>query len=708
MVSFFNYFRQSSLKAVDEAHGKIIWLFLATIITQIILYLPALSLPFAGFEDFQFLEKGWSGFMRNPNIPIQIDVGRPLGALILGLYAGIISSISDLNIVRGVSVAVLSVCQMSLIVFLIRSGAGSSLAFGMSTIVFATATITSTGQWAAAAQMPFAILFAFVSAELLYKGVTLQKNISSCSFKHYFKDRLIVASLISLIVSFLIYPTLALFFLVPFFVLALFCKNESFNDLFGHMLLVALAMVCMVYVLYFFGVKFAYFPIIRSIYPELLGNPIYNFDINADIFSKLFWMIIEVIPRFTEVFAIPKGGSTFISTILVLGGGAVSYRLFCSNEILRDPRGLKTLVLRTSLLLSLICVGNAHLVLSESAHLAPRIYAVGQTMLVFLFLASINEIGKILSSLHFRKIVLCVISVVAIVSVFSANRNIHTTALNQFMELRYMAAEIKRQYSPELNTIAVVQVPRRSMFMGDDIPGYNWTNSDVIGSMIPAMVSQALIQIGIADRYVAGLGADATYEESGRRKLRVVPIKPGELAYIEVDSVEIDQTRTIEIIDMRRLLVTKPRHAAEDSKRPAEPVEIVLMYSTAVQSVDNRYGPGSAVRPNSRNPDRFWETGPVPISLQFVFQDPKHVSSYSLGTGIGATGRMPVSWSIEGLSEDDVWQVLDRRKDESWTDGEVKRFPISNNANYRHYKMIFNETSDGVLRIYEIKLDYKQ
>ncbi len=688
--------------------SDLVWLFAATTILQVILYLPALTLPFAGFEDFQFLEQGWSGFLKNPNIPIQIDVGRPLGALILGLYAGIISSISDLNLVRSISVAVLTVCQMSLIVFLIRSGVGSLLAFGMSTIVFATATITSTGQWAAAAQMPFAILFAFASAEVLYRGVTLQKNIGSDSSKHYFKDRLIVASLILLIVSFLIYPTLALFFLVPFFVLALFCENESFNDLFGHMLLVALAMVCMVYVLYFFGIKFAYFPIVRSIYPELLGNPIYNFDINADIFSKLLWMTKEVIPRFTEVFAIPKGGSIFISTILVLGGGAVGYRLFFGNEILRNPRGLKTLVLRTSLLLSFICVGNAHLVLSESAHLAPRIYAVGQTMLVFLFLASINEIGKILSSLHFSKIVLCVISVVALVSVFSANKNIHTTALNQFMELRYIAAEIKRQYSPELNTIAVVQVPRRSMFMGDDIPGYNWTNSDVIGSMIPAMVSQALIQIGITDRYVGGLGADAAYEEAGRRKLTVVPIKPEEFAYIEVDAADIDLTGNIEVIDMRRLLVTNAPQTDVGSGLPAEPVEIVLMHSSGAQMPNNRYGPGSAVRPDSRNPDRFWETGPVPISLRFVFEGPEHLSSYAFGTGVGATGRMPISWSIEGLSEDNVWHVLDRRKDESWTDGEVKSFPISNNASYRQYKMVFNKTSDGVLRIYDIKLGYKK
>jgi hypothetical protein len=695
-----------SIKFFDHDRSTLLWLSLATVTMQLILYFPALTLPFAGFEDYQFLEKGWSGFMENPNIPIQIDVGRPLGALILGMYAGIISSISDLNIIRTISVVVLSICQISLIVFLLRSGLGALASFAISTTIFTTATISSTGQWAAAAQMPVAILFAFLAAESLYRGISFQQTTADVSLRDYFKDRWTVASFISLSVSFLIYPTLALFFAVPFFGMTLFCKKNFYDARLKRMLLVATTIISIVYVFYFLIIKFIYFPIIRNIYPEIFGNPIYSFDIDVNILSRIIWMFTEVIPRFTEVFAVTKGGSFWIVVTLLLGLCAFITRIFYKEKILDDNDALRIMLVRLLFLIGFFGIANAHLILAESAHLAPRIYAAGQTMLIFVFFASIIELVTLAGKLRRGRAFVGIILFVAMVSFFFAKNNIHTTALNQWMELRYLGAEIKRQYTSEVNTIAVVQVPRRNMFIGDDIPGYNWTNSDVIGSMIPAMVAQALINIGITDRYVDGLGSNAPYEKAGRRNLKVVPIKPTDVAYIEVNSPEIGELGSVKVIDMRELLITRGSSANDARYDPREPVEVVLMYSNAKLKNDDRYGPGSAIRPDSRNADRFWETGPVPISLQFLFEDKKNVGSYAFGTGIGATGRMPMAWVVEGRGENDTWEVLDQQENQKWTDGETRTFLIKSAIKYQRYRIVFQKSSDGILRIYDIKLHY--
>jgi hypothetical protein len=693
-------------KSPDYDRNKLIWLFLAIAAAQIVLYLPALTLPFAGFEDFQFLEKGWSGFMKNPNIPIQIDVGRPLGALILGMYAGIISSISDLNIVRSVSVAVLSICQMSLVIFLLRTGMGSLLAFGMSTTIFATATISSIGQWAAAAQMPFAILFAFLAAEFLYKGMRVKQSTEKASIFSCFKERWVLFSCFTLIISFLIYPTLALFFVVPFFGLTLFCEKKLFDAHHKRILTVAVISISFVYALYFFGIKFIYFPIIRDIYPELFGNPIYSFDITSSIFSKVIWMLTEVIPRFTEVFAVSNGGRLWISGILLLGGSAFVARLFYRENILRDRRGFKIILIRLFLLICFFGIGNAHLVLSESAHLAPRVYAVGQTMLILVLFAAIIELVSLVNTLQRNGVAVGIVLTIAMAAVVFSNKSIHTTALNQWMELRYLGAEIKRQYTSTVSTIAVVQVPRRSMFIGEDIPGYNWTNSDVIGSMIPAMAAQALINIGITDRYVDGLGANTAHENAGRKGLKVIPIKPDDRAYIEVDSAEIEKLEAVKVIDMRQLLMMSSSNVSEEPRSLEESVEVVLMLSSSVQKSGDRYGPGSALRPDLNNPDRFWEAGPMPVSLQFFFEDKKDVRSYTLGTGVSATGRMPIAWRVEGLGEANTWEVLDSQENQEWIDSEIKTFLIKRVGSYQRYRIVFEKSLEGILRVYDLKLHY--
>ena len=708
MLSFFRTGGDKLIDNLDSDFRKIAWLFLATVIMQILLYLPTLTLPFAGFEDFQFLEKGWSGFMKNPNIPIQIDVGRPLGAVILGLYAGLISSVADLNIVRSISAIVLSICQMSLIIFLLRSGLNALVSFGIATTIFTTATISSTGQWAAAAQMPVAILFAFLAAEFLYRGVVTQSVTEGISLWQHVRKKWILLSFITLSAAFLTYPTLALFFVIPFFSMTLFCKKNLHEKLLNRMLLASTVIISLVYTLYFFGIKLIYFPLIRNIYPEKFGNPIYTFDINSNILSKIIWMFTEALPRFTEVLAVSNGGSSWVVTILLLGLCAFIYRILFKEKTLSNRCEAKTNRARLFFLICFFGIANAHLILAESATLAPRIYAVGQTMVIIAFFASLIELTSLAVERQRRRVLASIIIVLAVISFFFAKQSIHTTALNQWVELRYLGAEIKRQYTPEVNTIAVVQVPRRSMFIGTDIPGYNWTNSDEIGSMIPAMAAQALINIGINDRYVDGLGSNAPYEKSGRRNLKIIPIKPEEVAYIEVNSAEGVAKGSIKIIDMRQLLTMNHSDLNKSQPTRNKSVEVVQIYSSAGQRNGYIYGPQSAIRADLNNPDRFWEAGPMPISLRFIFESGKNIQSYSLGTGIGASGRMPIAWKVEGFGKDNVWEILDQQQNQTWTDGESKIFPIRDIKDYTRYQIVFEKTSDGILRIYDIKLNFEQ
>jgi hypothetical protein len=690
-----------SIKGQAFVPVKLGWLLLAMIAAHFLLYFPALTLHYGGFEDFQFLEKGWSGFLRNPNIPIQMDVGRPFGALILGVFAGIIDNLGDLNIVRAISALFLVFSQMIIHIFLVRSGLSTIMSFAISLAIFTTATVTSTAQWAAAVQMPVAILIALLSAEFLYQSVNANAANQDRAAWSCDLTKLIVSALL-LFVSFLIYPTLALFFIVPFFVLILFGDTEVKDAIF-RITSWATAIAASVYVFYFVFIKFFYFPIIRHLFPQYFGNPIYGFDIHSDILGQLVWMLTEAMPHFLQILAIQGGGADWFLIVLIAGACCFGLRVIFAARKQDSQLDLKRIVISLAIFSALFFISIAHLVLAEAAHMAPRVYAVGQTAVILLFFASMREIFKILGQQGSLRFFMFASMGFSVLSFATAKHSIHTTALNQWLELRYLSSEIKRQYHPDLKNIIVVKVPHRSRYLGDDIPGYNWVNSDIAGSMLPAMTAQAFLHLRLDSLYVNNLGPNSLYESTGRRNIVVTPIEPEAFAYVEVDSPNGVSGNEIKLVDMRQLLNEKGWHGA--TEREKAQVEIVQVHSSITRKIGYRYGPESALRPELKNPDRFWEAGPMPLSLSFIYHDPKIIDSYTLGTATGASGRMPLSWRVEASDgKTGPWVILERRTVGGWTDNESKTFKIERVGNFERYRIVFERSSDGVLRLYDIAL----
>ena len=675
---------------------------------QLLLYFPAITIEFAGFEDFQFLEIGWSSFMRNPNIPIQVDVGRPLGAFILGLYAGLVNVILDLNVLRFLSAIIMGLSQAFLCIFVLRAGLNIAVAFGISTIIFTTATASSIGQWAAASQMPFAIFFAFLAAECSLRAVAVKLKYHSnreISLLKSYKGKWFLFAFTFLIMSFLTYPVLALFYAVPFVAYALYFNNDADEILLKELLSFSMALFSFTYVFYFFVTKLIYFPLLRYLFPEHLGNPIYNFEIHTNIIARFGWFVSEAFPRFVKIFSLPNGmDDSFILLILLVGGLAFSFNILKDYKHSISKNNVNILYWRTLSLLLFFFLVNAHLFFAKSVTLAPRIYASSQAIIILFLFAGIIQILHLLSKKKCAPHLVVIVSLISFTSLITAKYSIETTALNQFLELRYLTAEIKRQYSPSVQNIAVVQVPQRSMYVGFDIKGYNWVNSDVVGSMIPAMVSQALKYLQINDRYVKGLGLDKVAEEVGKKGITITPMKPNSTGYIEVGSSQGIVADSLKVIDMRRLLFVGNNDS--DLNLSSNDISITQIYTSDKKELGYRYGPVSAMMPDNRNIDRFWETGMLPVSLGFILDIPKRLKSYSLGGEVEAIGRMPVAWRLEGLGKDKSWTLLDDRNNVSWLNSEKKEFFVNTSQSYNQYRLSFIESSEGILRIYNIKLNF--
>ena len=112
------------------------------------------------------------------------------------------------------------------------------------------------------------------------------------------------------------------------------------------------------------------------------------------------------------------------------------------------------------------------------------------------------------------------------------------------------------------------------------------------------------------------------------------------------------------------------------------------------------------------NPWTWWETplGVEPVWLEAANAVNIQIIDYAFYSGLSDSTdyrkRMPKSWVLEGADDLKTWHEIHRVKDQiDWKTNETRHYHIPQpSAPYKHYKFIFTEGNDTILRICEIKL----
>lgn len=89
--------------------------------------------------------------------------------------------------------------------------------------------------------------------------------------------------------------------------------------------------------------------------------------------------------------------------------------------------------------------------------------------------------------------------------------------------------------------------------------------------------------------------------------------------------------------------------------------------------------------------------------LQYQLAEAGKVTAYSLTSGNDHPERDPRDWTLSGSNDGGNWTVLDRRKNQSWADGErgfTKTFKVAADASFLHYRLeILSNHSGGSVQL---------
>lgn len=79
--------------------------------------------------------------------------------------------------------------------------------------------------------------------------------------------------------------------------------------------------------------------------------------------------------------------------------------------------------------------------------------------------------------------------------------------------------------------------------------------------------------------------------------------------------------------------------------------------------------------------------------IGYDFGTPKSISKYSIEyVNGGITKRAPKDFRLEGFSQQNVWTVIDQRKDEPlWSGSEKRSYDVQNPGSYSKYRIVVTD-----------------
>jgi len=656
----------------------------------LILSLPVILIPFALMDDYHYVQADGLGLFRHLQLDTQLGFGRPMAALVLGLYSGVVSSLEGLGIIRLISAILTGLTQGWLAIFILRAGVGPLGAFAISALALSGPGFSCIVMWATAAPFVPGLLLSTLASELVYRSALVE-----CSWR---RSQLLLAAGASLVLSLAFYPPLGLFFSVPLLALILFNQGHVADGMVRRVAYGAGCVYVIGLVVFFFFMKVVYFRFFVQ------ASDHYIFSVVGDWFGRVRSFIFEVTPISANLVTwhSPIVFDVVIGCIAVGLGLTIFERCFSQSRFSLAMARRYAVTAGQPLALSLMT--TAHLLLAHDDVRASRVLASYQAALAVVFCWSILTIGRrvLAGRIGYRALANGVYVVVgcSVLAFGFAFDNMTSAALNGFLEFRHIRSRSLEEGLSDVNRVVVVKVPVGQSFIGTTRNnGFNWTTSDFVSTMIPAMVGYALESAGEKGRYVGNAGFDSV--AGGRLPLEVQALSshPSDGGgYVMVPFAEADRRFRTVVIDMRSLT---PFGA------PRGPAPQVGEASAFVSASSNglRHDIGRAFVP-SRYPNNFWEAEGFPVEVRVMYSRPRAISRYSFQTRDAGAGRMPRAWSLQGSVDGINWAELDRRLDVGpWSNEETKWFTVLSPAMYERYRFNFEDgNARGVVRIYFIDM----
>ena len=392
------------------------------------------------------------------------------------------NTLSGLSTARFVDVLLIGLCFACFAMWLNRSGFTFWSAAFISGSLFVLPCLQTT-LIAAAHALPLAILFAFFAMLSTHTAVRYKKWHALIFYS---------ISVIFLMLSFLSYPALSAFYLVPIFIYVLFRRLDSWVDL-RKTIVIDVCLFSMCSFLYFIIAKY------HAINIGFVSGSMHRYDgLNLNIFNRIL-TLLYFFPRQANIYA---NSLQSILIYTVLGGGTlISLYQFLKSKFFKQNRSQATsyLLQKMIVLVGLFILGSIVFLISPVMFSATRVIHIFYVMSVLLVIWGLFNWTK---AIDINNKYLFTVLVAALFFINAAIANYYTakSALNDNFEMNYIATSIANYLydHDHLNRIHVV-TPLAQSFNGlgavEDI--FN-LNSSIMDQDIYYMLASTLKKLDMA------------------------------------------------------------------------------------------------------------------------------------------------------------------------------------------------------------------
>ena len=290
-------------------------LFICLLITLCITYWPALVMPYVYHDEFRFWERIPGSLAVHSLYYYLFAFGRFLGATILTIVGWLVNNVTDLNMIRFITLMQLGLCGLFLMVWWHKYFVNPINSFLATIIILTLPPFQSIAMYAPNCIIATAILLSLWAAV----------RTSQISLTEPWERRIIspsaILSILFLFFALSIYASAATFYWIIVAIVILSNQAESQNN-FKNQLINFFSIGTIALVIYALILK-----LFKSIViPHTFG--MYNpYVLTTDVLGRLKWFMREPLVNALNLWNIfPKTSYAIIAFIFILSGGLISIR----------------------------------------------------------------------------------------------------------------------------------------------------------------------------------------------------------------------------------------------------------------------------------------------------------------------------------------------------------------------------------------------
>lgn len=413
--------------------------YVAFLLLLLLLDLPAVIQQFAFHDDYYyFAYDNHESFKYHPQYAAELIAGRQLAAVVATPMGWLIERMADFSLVRCIFIAALAAAALLLTRMLIRLQMewwyAASVVLGICLLPGLQVGVL----WVTLAPTIAALILSLLSASFI-TSVELDHLLSPG--RRVRTLACVAGAIVTLIIALFIYPTWAMFFLVPLFAYLSLETARGAKRIFGKLVVAGFIFVCSIGI-YFCLHRFVFEPIYRlkfaTIYAQLQQSS-YSFKLSTNISWKLNEFFHAVFDSLNLWNIYPRQSlSTGIEIIVLLGAVA-------SLLSLRRGLSIAEWALRAVGLVLLLFGALLPSLAAANANVTP--YRVMAPLAAMLTIAVYVSIGFLLNTLplpqHTRNgLRYLAVIVLTLLAACASSINVGLSAANSALEFRLLQSAV--------------------------------------------------------------------------------------------------------------------------------------------------------------------------------------------------------------------------------------------------------------------------